>query len=254
MPLDVILGIDLGTEMPKRTSEDFVTRMANVFEDARRRQEKLQQYNKRRRDKTRHHALFEENDPVLVWEPPRALNKEELSRYSGRIPKKLQYRWSPSIWFIKKPLTRHARNAPTSLYIIRDHNGAERKTLVNVNRLRHFYPWTDAMPTTQDDETPPDDDDEMDEAEPFTTSPVINASIGDYVLIPTERQHTLPYVIGEITNMGKLERDGHRNINVHLYGDIEHITTTRTEKAQRTIVDVQSLQRQTRNPNNTLGP
>jgi len=205
--------------MPKKTSIDFVTRMAKVYETARKRQADLQAYNKARRDTNRHHAVFENNDPVIVWEPPKALNKEEKSIYDGKIPKKLQHRWSIQTWYINAPSPVTTRDEkPATLYTIKNSEGEVRGTPVNVNRLRHFYPWADEMPTTNDYE-PPEGYIEDGMQEPFTKSPGVNVKIGTFVLIPTGADHVLPYIIGEVITMGPRQKNKHRDINIHLYGN-----------------------------------
>ena len=202
LPLDVTLGIDPGPNMPKQTSVDFVTRMAKVYETARARQTRIQTYNKTRRDATRHHAVFEKDDPILVWEPPKALNKEETSIFSGKIPKKLQHRWSTQTWFINAPAPVSRRDdKPATLYTIKNSEGEVRDTPVNVNRLRHFYPWADEMPTT--DYESPELVAETETPEPFTKSPGVNVKVGSFVLIPTDVNHVLPYIVGEVTETKK---------------------------------------------------
>ena len=74
------------------------------------------------------------------------------------------------------------------------------------------------MPTTEDYKAP---DGLISEhtSEPFTSSPGINVKIGSFVLIPTDADHVLPYIVGEVIDLGVVGKNKHRTINIHLYGN-----------------------------------
>jgi transposase InsO family protein len=215
LPVDIIFGIDPGPTCPSTNSKDFVSRMGEVFRTVRERQARVQAANKLRRDNDRYEADYRSGDMVLVWEPPRNLNKEERTEYKGKIPKKLQDRWSPKLWTIVAPMGKTTSSRFPTLYKIRDRNGIERSTPVNVNRLKHFYPWSDDMPTTNPCRTDKYDSE-------FVSYPGKNVKIDDIVLIPTQVGHDLPVIVGRVIELGEKDHNGFRKTNIHFFGNNEN--------------------------------
>jgi transposase InsO family protein len=227
LPLDVILDLPDSPGFPITDKPDFVDRMEEVFTEARSCQTRMQAANKARRDALRYDMVYKQDDLVLLWEPERALTREERADYPAALPKKLQFRWSGP-WIIDRPqASRHSDPKLPIHYIIRDMNGATRKPAVHVNRLAPYYPWCDDMP----DSAEPNEDYTIIPDEPFKSSPGKDVVIGDTVLIPTEEDHVLPFILGKIVRLGKRDPKGFSSVNIHFYGNASRDPTKPTYPA-----------------------
>jgi hypothetical protein len=124
IPMDLVFDLPDTPGFPRADQPNFPDRMEEIFTEARTRQTRLQTTNRSRRDALRHDIVFEPGDFVLLWEPERALTREEQADYPASLPKKLQFRWSGP-WIIDTPKpSRHGDSKLPIHYNIRDANGA----------------------------------------------------------------------------------------------------------------------------------